>query len=711
MKPEKIAVIFYWWTCIFLIRTVFAQCPASTVVTFSPTGNGPFKFQIQNPNDLVVIVKVSGTSWFANVTAQSSTRLSQISASFSQSSTTVIFTVSEWGAPVPIANSPNAPANGRTSESSRLCQQLLSLLLLAFLSSFQCLRPSVGLLLLAIFSYWWLPTEPQTTCADVLIFVTVPQGTLLPPGTCAAGPNPGTLQTPTFVRNLPGETSWFGSPTVIDLDNDGQNEIVATYYSVFIFSANGTLITQASSSDRIYAPAVIADLDNDGIIEIVVGRSGGSVTAYNYINQQLVIKSGWPYAISAEVRGLAGSDLDGDGQIEVVAATTVTNPYDQVFAFTPSGTLYQPAGGHVPAWPRFNSLTGPGNDADVNCAGETGYGMYGLNLGIGNIDEDPFLEILATFDNHRLTAFKYDGIAINSSVWFTNRESSCYGYRMTWAQLFRFPNFTIEEMQYNLHTGPWWDATTTEWLQFTDQAVTVADIDGDGQNEVISAPSVEIADPNTGGYQKLAYCVVVYLGGYNNLSVSAMMHPNWHIAPQSLSPLIVVNGSYPPVAPTQPTVVNIIGDSNPEIIVSLNDGHIYCFDSTSRLLWRYDYTHGLSIMFATEVVVADLNQDGVPELIFGTYGDPNVQTSGYLVGLDVNGNMVFDISLPNPGYDGNGNGAPAAPTIADINGDGQLEILIQTFDHGMDIFTVPGSGTNCMLYPQARGGLLRTGQP
>jgi hypothetical protein len=67
-------------------------------------------------------------------------------------------------------------------------------------------------------------------------------------------------------------------------------------------------------------------------------------------------------------------------------------------------------------------------------------------------------------------------------------------------------------MQYNLHIGPWWDVTTTEWLQFTDQAVTVADIDGDGMNEVISVPSVEIADPNTGGYLKVAYCVVVYLG-------------------------------------------------------------------------------------------------------------------------------------------------------------------------------------------------------
>ena len=35
----------------------------------------------------------------------------------------------------------------------------------------------------------------------------------------------------------------------------------------------------------------------------------------------------------------------------------------------------------------------------------------------------------------------------------------------------------------------------------------------------------------------------------------------------------------------------------------------------------------------------------------------------------------------------------------------------QTFDHGMDIFTVPGSGGNCLLWTPARGGPLRMGQP
>jgi hypothetical protein len=58
---------------------------------------------------------------------------------------------------------------------------------------------------------------------------------------------------------------------------------------------------------------------------------------------------------------------------------------------------------------------------------------------------------------------------------------------------------------------------------------------------------------------------------------------------------------------------------------------------------------------------------------------------------------------------GNGIGVPAAPTVADLDGDGTLEILVVTFDHGMDIFSVPGSGGACMPWPTGRGGLLRNG--
>jgi hypothetical protein len=114
-------------------------------------------------------------------------------------------------------------------------------------------------------------------------------------------------------------------------------------------------------------------------------------------------------------------------------------------------------------------------------------------------------------------------------------------------------------------------------------------------------------------------------------------------------------------------------------------------------------------MFATEVTVADLNQDGFPELVFATYGDPDHQDSGYLVVLGTDGNPLADIALPDPGYSPIGNGAPAAPAIYDLDGNGLLEIFVQTFDHGMDVFEVPGSAANCLLWPTARGSRLRTG--
>lgn len=45
--------------------------------------------------------------------------------------------------------------------------------------------------------------------------------------------------------------------------------------------------------------------------------------------------------------------------------------------------------------------------------------------------------------------------------------------------------------------------------------------------------------------------------------------------------------------------------------------------------------------------------------------------------------------------------------MADVDGDGTLEVLLSTLDHGVDIFNVPGSGTKCALWPEARGNLLR----
>lgn len=530
---------------------------------------------------------------------------------------------------------------------------------------------------------------------------------------CDAGDAEGDVLEPVYLMSLAGQTSWYASPLVLDLDGDGSRELIAAYYAIYVFDSSGNLLfTVDESSDRVYAPHIAADLDGDGITEVVAGK-GSHVWAWEWKDGELTVKDGWPFDTtvageSPEVRGMSAADLDGDGTVEVVATTTQTQSAAdggaQVFVFSPDGSLFQPEGGHDPAWPRYNALSGEGNDADRNGAGHNGYGCYGLNPAVGNIDDDPELEIIVTYDNHHIQAFDCDGAAIDASSWFTNRSSEFKGERLTWGQFIRFADPDIEEAHYHNHEGDWPGPSWTEWLQWTASPPHVADLDLDGKNEVIGMPNIEMYEP----YETQAYGIMVLQGAHDDGELSAVRKEGWEVIPRG-EPPVRVDGWYPPSGVPAAAVVNITGDDRPEIIVSLNDGYMYLFDASGERLWRRDYMHGKNIMYASEPTVADLNQDGSPEILFTTYGDPDTDDSGRLMILNAAGSLLHDISLPNPGYNGNGNGAPAAPSIADLDGDGALEIFVQTFDHAMDVFTVPGSAENCLLWTTARGGPLRAG--
>ncbi|MBN2723373.1 MAG: VCBS repeat-containing protein [Deltaproteobacteria bacterium] len=519
----------------------------------------------------------------------------------------------------------------------------------------------------------------------------------------------------TFVRNLQGQTSWYASPVVYDLDGDGKNELIAAYYNVYVFDNEFNLIATGEDGDsRVYAPHVVADLDGDGITEIVAGR-GNEVYAWEYISGSLSVKAGWPANVSGdsgatpEVRGMSAGDLDGDGLIEIVVSTTQTVDEEdggsQIYVFNSSGGIFQPAGGHSPAWPRYNALSGDGNDADRNGYGHHGYGCYGLNVAIGNIDDDDELEILATYDNHHIQAFKMDGIAIDSSPWFTNRSSEYPNERLTWGQFIRWEDTVVEENHYHLHEGEWPHPSWTRWLQWTATPPQVADIDGDGKNEVIGAPNVEMNEP----YETQAYAIMVLNGNYGDGSESAMRKLSWEALPLGEYP-IKVDGWYPPSGVPAIMIADILGNEGLEMVVSLNDGFMYCFSSIGEVLWKYNFRHNKRVMYSSEAISADLNGDGSPEIIFTTYGAPESE-SGYLIVLKADGTLVHDIPLPEPGQNGNGNGSPAAPGIGDLDGDGKLEIFVQTFDHGMDVFRVESTTSGCIPWKVARGGFLRKGQP
>ncbi len=541
---------------------------------------------------------------------------------------------------------------------------------------------------------------------------------LLLAGTVSAAP----VQRPVFRRQIKWTgTSWFASTIVHDLGT-GSRKIIGTFYDIIVWDAAGNELDRVAHGSgrplegRIYAPAVCADLDGDGIVEIVAG-SGSNVAAYEWRNGSLHLKSGWPASTCSagecpEVRGLAAGDLDNNGSIEIVATTTQTERDGaQVFVFNPDGTLYQPPGLSFTAWPRYNTASGPGNDADANGPGNHGYGCYGLNVGIGNLDDDPEQEIVVTFDNHQINVFQHTGVSMPASSWFTNRDSQYLGNRMNWGQFIRWFDPEVERNHYHLHTGAWPHPEREKWMQWTDSPPSVADINGDGRNEVIAVSNVEKDVP----YDTKHHSVMVLEGSYGNGSRSAMRLAGWEHLPSTGYPLSRAGHTwYPPANPPAPTIVNLVGDARPEILFAGHDGFVYCISPTAKRLWRRDIRHGRALMYASEITVADLNRDNIPELILTTYGDPDNITPGvphgYLMILDRNGRVLFDLQLPQQGTNGNGKGAPAAPTVMDTDGDGSLEILVQTFGAGLFIYTVPGSAGNQLLWPTARGNFLRDGR-
>ncbi|MFO0661584.1 MAG: VCBS repeat-containing protein [Polyangiaceae bacterium] len=104
-------------------------------------------------------------------------------------------------------------------------------------------------------------------------------------------------------------------------------------------------------------------------------------------------------------------------------------------------------------------------------------------------------------------------------------------------------------------------------------------------------------------------------------------------------------------------------------------------------------------------MVGDLSGDGVPEIVFNSYSQDNDKSALYV--LDAAGNQLHKISLPT-------RGAMPVPTLADVDGDGSVEIVVSLKDaedkvESVRVYTVPGSKTNCLLWPTGRGNLLRNG--
>jgi len=121
---------------------------------------------------------------------------------------------------------------------------------------------------------------------------------------------------------------------------------------------------------------------------------------------------------------------------------------------------------------------------------------------------------------------------------------------------------------------------------------------------------------------------------------------------------------------TDTVIADINADSSPEVLFGVSGG-IYCCDANGDFLWFFEGNSRYTFP-SKEIAVGDLNLDGYLEIITGT-------DNGYIICLDNNGTLVWE-------YDYEAGNPPIVthtlndPLIVDIDSDGYLEIIYSQRD-------------------------------
>ncbi|MCB9706763.1 MAG: VCBS repeat-containing protein [Myxococcales bacterium] len=506
-----------------------------------------------------------------------------------------------------------------------------------------------------------------------------------PPASCAAAADGGSgpVQAPQLRRTLAGswDENWLASPALVDLDGDGELEIVAPRHSVlYVYDSTGELRWQtawASSASnspehggvRMWPSAAVADLDGDGDMEIAVAAhpddNGYNVAVYDHLGELL---PGWPQAYGGvEVRSIAVADVDGDGRGEILITKQADGPATNVFKL--DGTT-------APGWPQVGDCKAPAGDC-------IDYGGFNQNIGAGDLDGDGVMDVVSTYD------------AIGFGIW------SGDGANFTTAPGFADAWVTGVDAYHDLALAmQGWG--TGDRSEFTYSPPVIADIDGDGEHEVVLGGDHESSESTDN--QGISVWV---------LNADMTRPAGWEWPKDSDPPLVYDGELGANIVPNYPApaVGDLDGDPGLEIVIPAYDGKLRAYRSTGEVMWVYAYGQASPYVGASEALIVDLNGDGSPEILFATYsgGEPKAPgTPAHLIILDAGGNELHKVELAH-------RGSMAAPSVADLDGDGQPELVISLKDAlgggegGVQIWELPGASTNCMLWATGRGTPTRTG--
>lgn len=395
-----------------------------------------------------------------------------------------------------------------------------------------------------------------------------------------------------------------GPLTVTDLQNDGRAEVITGWGErVTVLRGDGTVlpgwpISFATPDDpwaTLQSMPLAGDIDGDGQKEVVAASSSGKVYAWS---PNGAAKQGWPRLVSAYAQlALTLADVDRNGRLDVVA----TDPQTGIYAYSGNGNS-------IAGWPvLLAGVTGPATVADLNL--------------------DNRNEVIASVEGTPSQLYVFNASGVVQAGWPITLLNSGY--------------------------------------QSAGGHPVVGDVDDDGDLEIVAVASDRV-EPS-------ASRVFIY---HHNAQLLRSWSPN----AATVDP---------------PVLADVDGDGSLEIIASVvktdNTGALHVWDRNGNSLagWPQSTPVGQingQLRFNTPIV-ADIDGDVRSEVIVSRqtefYSNELNSSFGYPVRVyRYNGASVANLVRPAYGSWPYSDGSPA---LADIDGDSKLELMwTEVRDGGSD---------------------------
>ena len=388
----------------------------------------------------------------------------------------------------------------------------------------------------------------------------------------------------------------YSQPVIADFDNDGKYEILSysegdqdyqtgKWYlqGIKLHAFNGEVLWNfKNNSGDVWASPAIADINNDGELEIIVPlRSGGAILALDKYGNDL-----WQFNVSGYVESSpAIADIDLDGDLEIVFGTSgYYGSSDMVYALTMNGNTPQILWEFPPEEIEGKSAAVLSSPALVD------------------INGDKRLETIFASFNGYLYALDSNG-------------------ELLWKFLAETETYIDDSIREKPIAAP-----------------TVADLDGDGTYEIViqtsayrestdrtsifcvSSTGLEIWRMPT-QYQGPASASVADLNddGWLEILIGTESGDLYALRPNK-TVLWQINLGEPICS--SPSIADLDGDGDLEIIVvsssltpGITNSNVTILDKDGDQLWKF-LVEGESW---TNIPVVDLNKDGKLELIIGVY--------------------------------------------------------------------------------------------